>query len=92
MSHIIKKSLVTEKSSFLAEKGIYVFKVSRAADKNEIKDHIEKYFKVKVKAVRTSICRNRPKKTRFGKGRVQYWKKAFIRLKEGEKISAFEGN
>lgn len=92
MSYIIKKSLVTEKSSFLAEKGIYVFEVSRAADKNAIKDHVERYFKVKVKTVRTSIGRNRPKKTRSGKGQVRYWKKAFVRLKEGEKISAFEGN
>lgn len=92
MSHIIKKSLITEKSSFLAEKGIYVFEVSREADKNAIKDHVERYFKVKVQTVRTAIGRNRPKRTRFGAGRVRYWKKAFVRLKEGEKISAFEGS
>ena len=92
MSHVIKKPIVTEKSSFLAEKGIYVFEVSRQADKNVIRDHVEKYFNVKVDSVKTSICRNRPKKTRFGLGRIKYWKKAFVRLKAGEKISVFEGN
>ena len=92
MSYVIKKPIVTEKSSFLAEKGIYVFEVARKADKGVIKDHIERYFKVKVNSVTTSICRNRAKRTRFGYGRVRYWKKAFVRLKAGEKISAFEGN
>ena len=92
MSQVIKKPIVTEKSSFLGEKGIYVFEVSRQADKRVIRDHIERYFNVKVDSVKTSICRNRPKRTRFGLGRVRYWKKAFVRLKEGEKISVFEGN
>ena len=92
MSHIIKRSLITEKSSSLAEKGIYVFEVSRDADKAVIKEHLERYFKVKVHAVRTSVGRNRAKRTKFGTGRVRYWKKAFVRLKAGEKISAFEGS
>lgn len=92
MSQIIKKPLVTEKTNLLAEKGIYVFKVSRSANKTLIKDQVERYFQVKVESIKTSICRNRGKKTRLGVGRVKYWKKAFIRLKAGEKISVFEGN
>lgn len=92
MSQIIKKPLVTEKTNLLAEKGIYVFKVSRPVNKTLIKDQIEKYFQVKVESIKTSICRNRGKKTRLGVGRVKYWKKAFVRLKAGEKISVFEGN
>lgn len=92
MSYAIKKPLVTEKSSLLAEKGIYVFEVTLKANKNIIREHIEKYFKVKVDSVNTTISRNRAKRTRLGTGRVKYFKKAFVRLKSGEKISAFEGN
>ena len=92
MSQIIKKPIVTEKTNLLAEKGIYVFQVSRPASKTLIKDQVEKYFQVKVKSIKTSICRKKGKRTRAGVGRVKYWKKAFIRLKAGEKISVFEGN
>ena len=89
---VIKKPVVTEKNSALAEKGVYVFKIARDADKKTVKAHAERYFKVKVLSVNTSICRGRAKKTRLSRGRVRYWKKAFIRLKPGEKISVFEGN
>ena len=92
MSQVIKKALVTEKSSRLAEKGIYVFKVVRSANKEVIKSHVENYFNVKVKDVKTSIARTKGKRTRLGMRPVRYWKKAFVRLKEGEKISLFEGN
>lgn len=92
MSQIIKKPLVTEKTNLLAEKGIYVFKVNRSASKTLIKDQVEKYFQVKVESIKTSIARKKGKRTRMGVGRVKYWKKAFIRLKAGEKISVFEGN
>ena len=92
MSQIIKKPLVTEKNNLLMEKGIYVFKVSRQASKVLIKKHIESYFQVKTAGIRTSVCRKRGKRTKFGPGRVKYWKKAFIRLKAGEKITVFEGN
>ena len=92
MSQIIKKPIVTEKTNLLAEKGIYVFQVSRPASKTLIKDQVEKHFQVKVKSIKTSICRKKGKRTRVGVGRVKYWKKAFIRLKAGEKISVFEGN
>ena len=92
MSQVIKKPLITEQTNLLAEKGIYVFKVSRQADKTLIKDHVERYFQVRVDSIKTSICRKKGKRTRVGVGRVKYWKKAFVRLKAGEKIAVFEGN
>ena len=91
MSLIIKKPLVTEKSSALAEKGIYVFKAAKSASKPAVKAYIERYFKVRVHSINTSICRGRAKRTRLGEGRLRYWKKVFARLKPGEKISVFEG-
>ena len=92
MAFIIKKPLTTEKNSNLIQKGIFSFQVSRDANKTQIKEQVEKYFGVKVESVRTLICRNRSRRTRFGSGRVKYWKKAFIRLKPGEHISLFEGS
>ena len=92
MSYVIKKPLVTEKNNFLAAHNTYVFEVDRKADKLTIKHHIEKYFKVKVASVKTSIGRYRTRKTKAGVGKVKYFKKAYIRLKEGEKIGVFEGS
>lgn len=89
--YVIKKPLVTEKNSQMAADGTYVFEVTREATKVEIKKAIEKYFRVKVDLVRTSICRGRSKKTKVGQSVVPYWKKAMVKLKPGEKISLFEG-
>ncbi len=92
MSYVIKRPIVTEKNNLLAEKNIYVFEVSRQSSKTSIKDHIERYFNVKVASVKTLIGRNRARRTRAGVGKVKYWKKAFVRLKKGEQIGVFEGN
>lgn len=91
MYHVIKKPLITEKNSALAESGIYVFEVDKKASKTDIKKAIEKSFQVKVASVKTAICRGRSRRTRLGESRVQYWKKAMVRLKAGEKIALFEG-
>ena len=88
---IIKRPLVTEKNNTFSDKQTYVFEVDRKANKEEIRACVEKYFGVQVKNVRTAICRGRSKRTSRGIGRVPYWKKAIVRLKEGEKITVFEG-
>ncbi len=92
MSQLIKRPLLTEKNNLLAGKNIYVFQVDRSANKTEIKKHIEKYFNVGVRSVKTAVCRGRARRTRVGLGRVKYWKKAVVRLKEGETVNLFEGN
>jgi large subunit ribosomal protein L23 len=91
MYYIIKRPLVTEKNSMLAEKGVYVFEVDPKATKLEIKKAVEKFFHVKVTTVKTAMCRGRAKRTKFGVGQVDAWKKAMVRLRKGEKISLFEG-
>lgn len=91
MSSLLKRPLITEKNSQLAETGIYVFEVDRKATKEEIKRAVEKAFRVKVKSVNTTICRGRARRTRLGVGQVPYWKKAMVRLNAGEKIALFEG-
>jgi len=88
---IIKRPLVTEKSSDSREKNWYVFSVDRKSNKHEIKDAIEKIFKVKVGKVRTLVTTGKKVK-RFGRvvGKKQSLKKAYIEIKEGT-IEIFEG-
>ena len=91
MYQIIKKPLVSEKNSLHAENGTYAFEVEKTATKTEVKNAIEKLFRVKVSSVRTSVCRGRAARTRGGVGSVYYWKKALVKLAPGEKIAIFEG-
>jgi large subunit ribosomal protein L23 len=87
---VILAPLITEKGSLLSEKSNQVmFRVRRDANKTEIKTAIEALFKVKVIDVRT--LRNLGKFRRVGKnvGRLPLWKKAYVTLKEGDKIDFF---
>jgi large subunit ribosomal protein L23 len=91
MFEVIKKPLLTEKSSSYGDFDTYVFEVDRTANKLQIKNAVEKAFDVKVKDVRTLIYRTRwlKKQARFGP--PKYKKKAFVKLADGQKISIFEG-
>jgi len=91
MKQVIKAPLVTEKNTYHNAAGVYVFEVDLKASKTEVKVAIEKNFKVKVDSVRTSVCRGHSKQTKFGLTKIPYWKKAYVKLVEGEKIALFEG-
>lgn len=91
LTKIIKKPLLTEKTTALSSKSIHVFKVNKMATKIEIKNAVEYYFKVKVESVNTLVGRNKPKKTAKGIIPAKYYKKAMVKLKQGEKIALFEG-
>ncbi|MFZ4404113.1 MAG: 50S ribosomal protein L23 [Pseudobdellovibrionaceae bacterium] len=91
MRHVIKAPLVTEKNTYHNAEGVYVFQVDLSATKSEIKTAVEKFFKVKVDGVRTNICRGHTKNSKFGLIKAPYWKKAYVKLVEGEKIALFEG-
>ena len=90
---IIRRPLITEKSTVQREeKNIVAFEVHRDANKIEVKRAVEAQFKVKVAEVR--IARVHGKVRRQGRfvGRRPDWKKAWVRLVEGEKqIEFFEG-
>ncbi|NIP39841.1 MAG: 50S ribosomal protein L23 [Candidatus Dadabacteria bacterium] len=90
-TQIIKKPLITEKSSMVKETGWYLFSVDKRSNKIEIKNAVEKLFKVKVDRVTTSITPGKNVK-RFGRaiGRTSSVKKAYVKLKEGN-IEFFEG-
>lgn len=88
---VIRRPIIlTEKSNRLREQNQVMFEVDPAANKIQIKDAIQKLFKVTVVDVRT--MRYRGKERRMGRGyaRLQNWKKAVITLKAGDQIQFFE--
>jgi large subunit ribosomal protein L23 len=91
MYQIIKRPLVTEKSSAYSDYNTYVFEVDKEATKDQIKFAIEKAFSVKVSDVRTTRYRTRWLKQQSKFGPPQYKKKAYVKLAQGQKISIFEG-
>lgn len=78
---------LSEKSNLLSTSGRYVFRVSRKANKLEVKKAIEKVYDVHVTGV--NIVNNKGKVRRAGKvsGKTADWKKAIVTLKDGEKIA-----
>lgn len=91
MTDIIRRPLVTEKNTHLSSLNVYAFEVDRRATKLDVKKAVEKAFRVKVATVRTSICRDRVRRTGRSLSKIKYWKKAFVKLAPGEKIHLFEG-
>jgi len=83
---VLKKPHISEKASFLAESGFYVFKVKNNANKPEIKKEIEEIYKVNVVSVK--IIKAPSKKRRVGRieGRRKPFKKAVVKVKPGERI------
>jgi large subunit ribosomal protein L23 len=89
---IIKKPLVTEKTTAMMEQLKYAFQVDPKANKVEIKKAVEQLFKVKVKSVNTLRVSGKMKRMGANVGRRPNWKKAIVTLEEGSKpIEIFEG-
>ena len=90
MYDVIKRPIITEKSSNLVENLQYTFEVDPKATKTEIKDAIEKIFKVKVVEIRTiNVHRKAMRMQRFDGFKPAY-KKAIVRLAAGQTIDVFE--
>lgn len=85
---VIDTIIISEKATLLQEtNNEYVFKVARKANKIEIKQAVEDLFGKKVADVRTMNCLGKKKrKRRSDAGRTAHWKKAIVRLKEGESL------
>ena len=88
---ILRRPLITEKSTILHVQGKYAFEVAREANKPQIKQAVEKAFDVQVTAVNVMMVAG--KRRRFGRRQLpgHPWKKAIVTLKPGDKIELFEG-
>jgi large subunit ribosomal protein L23 len=90
LTDVIRRPLVTEKTTILREDGrTIVFQVATGANKIEIKQAIEKLLGSKVESIRTAMAHGKVKRQGRFSGRRSDWKKAYVRLKVGEKIPEF---
>ena len=85
---IIKKPLMTEKSTNLNQYNQYSFIVNKGSCSNEIKKAIEKIFKVKVTKINTSVMRGKLKSFKGNSGYKNDFKKAVVTLAEGNTIDS----
>jgi len=84
---IILRPVITEKTTQLKDTShIICFEVARGANKIEIKRAIEHLFKTKVAEVRTQTKTGKVRRVGRNMGKTKDWKKAFVRLREGEKM------
>ena len=88
----VVRPLITEKSSAaFQDRGEYTFQVHPNATKPQIRQAIEELFGVKVTDVWTSNQRGKEKRMGRTVGRRPSWKKAIVKLREGDTIEIFEG-
>ena len=90
LTDVIRRPLVTEKTTIQREDGrTVVFQVAVDANKVEIKRAVEKLLGSKVESVRTALAHGKIKRQGRFAGRRSDWKKAYVRLKDGEKLPEF---
>ena len=88
---VIRKPIITEKSTMASENGAVVFEVAIDSNKPQIKEAVEALFGVKVKAVNTSITKGKVKRFRGALGKRKDVKKAYVTLEEGNTIDVTTG-
>ena len=88
---VIRKPIITEKTTMASENGAVVFEVAIDANKPQIKDAVEALFGVKVKAVNTTITKGKVKRFRGKTGKRKDVKKAYVMLEEGNTIDVSTG-
>ncbi|MBA3343168.1 MAG: 50S ribosomal protein L23 [Gemmatimonadaceae bacterium] len=88
----IVRPIVTEQSSAAyQERGEYTFRVASEATKTSVRSAIEALFGVKVTGVWTSNQRGKARRVGKSVGRRPHWKKAIVKLRDGDTIDIFEG-
>jgi large subunit ribosomal protein L23 len=88
---VLHRPLITEKNSALQAQGKYAFKVAEEANKEQIKQAVEKAFKVTVTGVNVMTVAGKRRRMRGREVMSPSWKKALVTLKPGDKIELFEG-
>ena len=90
ITDVIRRPLITEKTSILREDGrTLVFQVAPNANKIEIKRAVEQLLGSKVASIRTSIAHGKIKRQGRFAGQRPDWKKAYVKLRAGEKMPEF---
>ncbi|MCJ7807570.1 MAG: 50S ribosomal protein L23 [Dehalococcoidia bacterium] len=88
---VLRRPIISEKSTALQQADKYTFEVSQNATKHQIKQAVEVAFKVKVERVNVMTVAPKWRGPGRRRGQTSSWKKAIITLKPGQKIEFFEG-
>lgn len=91
MYELIRRPIISEKSTAQGEANTYAFEVLPSCNKQQIKEAVEKLFKVKVQNVRTMMLHGKYKRTGRFVSKKSNWKKALVTLQQGQKIEIFQG-
>jgi len=90
---VIKRPIITEKGLTLKEQDrTLCFEVSNTASKQQIHEAVERIFKVKVQHVRTMVVPGKERRRGRYSGYRADWKKAYVTLREGEKMIEYGEN
>ena len=90
LTEVIRRPLITEKTTVIREDGrTLVFQVAMDANKIDIKRAVESLLGSKVQSVRTTLSHGKIKRQGRFAGRRSDWKKAYVKLREGEKLPEF---
>jgi len=90
LTNVLRRPLITEKTTVLREDGrTLVFQVAMDANKIDIKRAVEQLLGSKVQSVRTALTHGKFKRQGKYMGRRSDWKKAYVRLRDGEKLPDF---
>lgn len=87
---VLKRPIITEKTTKLKQQNVYVFEVQKDASKSLIKEAVEKIFNVDVVKVRTIMMRGKLRRFRGFEGYTKDWKKAIVKIKPGQTIKLIE--
>jgi large subunit ribosomal protein L23 len=89
---IVLRPVVTEESAMLQETDrTYTFIVAKDANKIEIRNAVQSLFGVKVDGVRTAVYRGKWRRVGRSEGRKPSYKKAIVKLADGDSIDVYEG-
>jgi len=90
LTEVIRRPITTERTTVIREEGrTLVFQVANGANKIDIRRAVEQLFGAKVESVRTSLAHGKVKRQGKYSGRRSDWKKAYVKLREGEKLPEF---
>jgi large subunit ribosomal protein L23 len=90
ITDVIRRPVITEKTTVLREDGrTIVFQVAIDANKIDVRRAVEQLLGSKVESVRTSVAHGKVKRQGRYAGRRADWKKAYVKLREGEKLPEF---
>jgi large subunit ribosomal protein L23 len=88
---VLRRPVITEKSTALQVQSKYAFEVADRANKRQVKEAVEKAFKVNVVGVNIITVHGKTKRVGRHQVKTSSWKKALVTLQSGQKIEFFEG-